>query len=70
MGAAATAGRIRCEGALERELRARGFSAVAGVDEVGRGSLFGAVVAEVYYAYPFQRPTEGWRWGFQLAPGW
>lgn len=35
-----------------------------------RFNLFGAVVAEVYYAYPFQRPDEGWRWGFQLAPGW
>jgi ribonuclease HII len=30
---------------MERELRARGFSAVAGVDEVGRGCLFGPVVA-------------------------
>ena len=35
-----------------------------------RFNMFGAVVAEVYYAYPFQRPDEGWRWGFQLAPGW
>ena len=32
---------FRCEGTLERELRARGFQAVAGVDEVGRGALFG-----------------------------
>ena len=30
---------------MERELRARGFRTVAGVDEVGRGSLFGPVVA-------------------------
>ncbi|HET9581667.1 MAG TPA: BamA/TamA family outer membrane protein [Gemmatimonadota bacterium] len=35
-----------------------------------RFNLFGAIVAELYYAYPFQRPDEGWRWGFQLAPGW
>ncbi|HUP02255.1 MAG TPA: BamA/TamA family outer membrane protein [Gemmatimonadota bacterium] len=35
-----------------------------------RFNLFGSIVAEVYYAYPFQRPEEGWRWGFQLAPGW
>ena len=41
-----TAGaKFRCEGTLERELRARGFRAVAGVDEVGRGCLFGPVVA-------------------------
>ena len=31
--------KFRCEATLERELRARGFRAVAGVDEVGRGSL-------------------------------
>lgn len=38
-------GKFRCEATLERELRARGFSAVAGVDEVGRGALFGPVFA-------------------------
>jgi ribonuclease HII len=38
-------GKFRCEAVLERELRARGFHAVAGVDEVGRGALFGAVFA-------------------------
>jgi ribonuclease HII len=37
--------KLRCEGTLERELRARGFHAVAGVDEVGRGALFGPVFA-------------------------
>ena len=29
-------GKFRCDTTLERELRARGFHAVAGVDEVGR----------------------------------
>ncbi len=38
-------GKFRCESTLERELCARGFRAVAGVDEVGRGALFGPVVA-------------------------
>jgi ribonuclease HII len=38
-------GKFRCEATLERELRARGFRSVAGVDEVGRGALFGPVVA-------------------------
>jgi ribonuclease HII len=38
-------GKFRCEGTLERELRARGFHAVAGIDEAGRGSLFGPVFA-------------------------
>src|SRR2546429_9930209 len=38
-------GKVRCENTIERELRARGFSAIAGVDEVGRGALFGPVFA-------------------------
>src|SRR5947209_6066547 len=38
-------GKFRCEATLERRLRARGFHAVAGVDEVGRGALFGPVFA-------------------------
>src|SRR5579862_7901971 len=51
-------GKFRCEGTLERELRARGFAAVAGVDEVGRGSLFGAVVAAAVILSP-DRPVRG-----------
>jgi ribonuclease HII len=45
MRAVLPAVRFRCEGTIERELRARGFQAVAGVDEVGRGALFGPVFA-------------------------
>jgi ribonuclease HII len=45
MSRAAKKPRWKCQAALERELRARGFSFIAGADEVGRGSLFGAVVA-------------------------
>jgi len=51
-------GKIRCEATLERELRARGFQAVAGVDEVGRGSLFGPVVAAAVILSP-DRPVRG-----------
>ena len=47
----AAGGKIRCEATLERELRARGFHAVAGVDEVGRGTLFGAVFAAAVEGY-------------------
>jgi ribonuclease HII len=36
---------IRCRSTFEREARERGFRCVAGVDEVGRGCLFGPVVA-------------------------
>jgi len=41
----AAGGKFRCESSWERELHARGFRAVAGVDEVGRGALFGPVFA-------------------------
>lgn len=63
MRAAGTARRLagekfRCDGALESELRARGFHAVAGVDEVGRGSLFGPVVAAAVILSP-DRPVRG-----------
>jgi ribonuclease HII len=51
-------GKIRCEATLERELHARGFRAVAGVDEVGRGSLFGPVVAAAVILSP-DRPIRG-----------
>ena len=34
-----------CSDAPEQALRHRGFSSIAGVDEVGRGALFGPVVA-------------------------
>jgi ribonuclease HII len=43
---------------LERELRARGFSAVAGADEVGRGALFGPVFAAAVILSP-DRPVRG-----------
>lgn len=43
---------------MERELRARGFHAVAGVDEVGRGALFGPVVAVAVILSP-DRPVRG-----------
>ena len=45
MRPAPAGGKFRCAATLERELRARGFHAVAGVDEVGRGAWFGAVFA-------------------------
>jgi ribonuclease HII len=58
---------LRCEGTLERELRARGFCAVAGVDEVGRGSLFGAVFAGAVILSP-ARPIRGLNDSKQLEP--
>lgn len=58
---------FRCEGTLERELRARGFQAVAGVDEVGRGALFGPVVAAAVILSP-DRPIRGLNDSKQLDP--
>jgi len=54
----AAGGKFRCESSWERELRARGFRAVAGVDEVGRGALFGPVVAAAVILSP-ARPVRG-----------
>jgi ribonuclease HII len=51
-------GKFRCEATLERELRARGYACVAGVDEVGRGSLFGPVMAAAVILSP-DRPVRG-----------
>jgi ribonuclease HII len=60
-------GKFRCEATLERELRARGFCAVAGVDEVGRGALFGAVFAGAVILSP-ERPIRGLNDSKQLEP--
>jgi ribonuclease HII len=49
---------LKCEGTLERDLRARGYLSIAGTDEVGRGSLFGAVVAGAVILSP-DRPIRG-----------
>ena len=35
-----------------------------------RFNMFGALVLDVFYAYPFQRLEKGGHWGFQLQPGW
>lgn len=51
----ASAARFRCDDKLEQELRARGFRNIAGADEVGRGSLFGAVVAAAVILAPDTR---------------
>ncbi len=34
-----------------------------------RANLFGFAVAQVDFAYPFQRPGRGWVWGISLTPG-
>jgi len=54
----AAGGKFRCQATLEGELRARGFRAVAGVDEVGRGCLFGPVMAAAVILSP-DRPVRG-----------
>src|SRR6201985_1037546 len=57
----------KCQGILEQELRARGFQAIAGVDEVGRGSLFGAVVAGAVILSP-DIPIRGLNDSKQIEP--
>ncbi len=35
-----------------------------------RFNILGVAILEAYYAYPWQRPSKGWHWGFHLAPAW
>jgi ribonuclease HII len=49
---------IRCVSSYERIARERGFSRIAGVDEVGRGCLFGPVFAAAVVLDPL-RPIRG-----------
>lgn len=35
-----------------------------------RINLLGAMIMEIYYVHPFQRPARGAHIGFQLSPGW
>src|SRR5580704_14256155 len=42
----------KCQRIIEDALRARGYRFIAGADEVGRGSLFGAVVAAAVILSP------------------
>lgn len=48
-------GTWKCDGTFETGLLSRGFRVIAGVDEVGRGSLFGAVVAGAVALDPSRR---------------
>ncbi len=50
--------RVRCRSTEERALRALGYQCVAGVDEVGRGCLFGPVFAAAAVLSP-DRPVRG-----------
>src|SRR5271154_5785647 len=51
---------MRCQAKYENEARAQGFQHIAGVDEVGRGALFGPVFAAAVILSP-DRPIRGLR---------
>jgi len=56
---------MRCQAKYEREARSQGFERIAGVDEVGRGALFGPVFAAAVILSP-DRPIRGLRDSKQL----
>src|SRR5579864_4718598 len=56
---------MRCQGKYERDARAAGFARIAGVDEVGRGALFGPVFAAAVILSP-ERPIRGLKDSKQL----
>ncbi len=35
-----------------------------------RVNVLGALILELSYAFPFQRPNKGWHFDFQISPGW
>src|SRR5579864_7428227 len=57
---------MRCQAKYEREARAEGFTRIAGVDEVGRGALFGPVFAAAVILSP-NHPIRGLRDSKQLS---
>jgi ribonuclease HII len=67
MPLAVPAASLQCKGTFERELRARGYRSIAGADEAGRGSLFGAVFAAAVILSP-ERPIRGLNDSKQLDP--
>ncbi len=60
--------RSPCQSRFEREARVQGFCAIAGVDEVGRGSLFGPVFAAAVIL-SLDRPIRGLRDSKELTAG-
>src|ERR1700720_872605 len=51
---------MKCQGKFERDAQSQGFERIAGVDEVGRGALFGPVFAAAVILSP-DRPIRGLR---------
>jgi ribonuclease HII len=58
---------MKCQGKFERDARAEGFERIAGVDEVGRGALFGPVFAAAVILSQ-DRPIRGLRDSKLLDP--
>jgi len=58
---------LRCSSSFENEARKLGYLAVAGVDEAGRGALFGSVVAAAVILNP-ERLVRGLNDSKQLSP--
>jgi ribonuclease HII len=65
--AAPSAAKFRCDGRWEREARTAGYRCIAGVDEAGRGALFGPVFAAAVVLCP-ERPIRGLRDSKILEP--
>ncbi len=59
---------MRCTGSLEDSVRRLGFASIAGVDEAGRGCLFGPVFAAAVILSP-DSPVPGLADSKTLSPG-
>jgi ribonuclease HII len=58
---------VRCQSKFEREARSQGYRLISGVDEVGRGALFGPVFAGAVIL-PAEHRIRGLRDSKQLTP--
>ncbi len=58
---------MKISGKFERDARQRGYHVIAGLDEVGRGALFGPVFAAAVVLAP-ERPIRGLRDSKELPP--
>lgn len=67
MASAAKTAKYACGGKHERAARLSGYACIAGVDEAGRGSLFGPVFAAAVVLSP-DRPIRGLRDSKLLVP--
>jgi len=68
-GVGGTGGIVPCPEPCQLDVSVK-RTPVASVGAAARVNVLGFLVAEIYYAHPFQRPDRGAHFGFLFSPGW